>query len=185
MNALSLLVFLSALSLGCGGDAPPPQEEPPQLAEEGSGPSRPAEVAETPKAPDVESSEVLTPDGEGVVRVEANDLMRFNASRIEVEGTAVKLELKHVGTLAKTGMGHNLVVLNSGVDEVAWANAAATARDSEYVPEGDERVVAHTRLLGGGESDVIAFEVPGPGEYPFVCSFPGHAMLMRGVLVVR
>jgi azurin len=45
--------------------------------------------------------------------------------------------------------------------------------------------IEHTRLLGGGESETIGFEVRRPGEYPYVYSFPGHVAMMMGVLVVK
>jgi azurin len=126
------------------------------------------------------------PDDEGIIRLEANDMMKFNTELIEVEGTTIKLELKHVGTMAKQVMGHNVVILTPGTDALGWASAAASgAQATDYVPEGDPAVIASSKLLGGGESDLIEFEVPGPGEYPFVCSFPGHGAIMKGVLVVR
>jgi azurin len=46
--------------------------------------------------------------------------------------------------------------------------------------------VAHTRLLDPGKSTTIYFTAPKePGRYPYLCSFPGHAQLMRGVLIVE
>ena len=140
-------------------------------------------AAETP--PSADTPPATTPDEQGIVRVEATDMMKFNTSRIEVEGTKVVIELKHTGTFPKATMGHNLVVLRAGTDPQAWANVAMMQKDTEYIPVGDEAVIAHTKLIGGGESDTISFEVPGPGEYPFVCSFPGHASMMKGVLIVK
>jgi azurin len=40
-------------------------------------------------------------------------------------------------------------------------------------------------MLGGGETDTIVFEVPAPGTYKFICSFPAHYMKMQGDFVVR
>ena len=111
-------------------------------------------------------------------------MMKFNAERIEVTGTTIKLELKHVGSMAKEIMGHNVVILTPGTDALAWASVASGAQATEYVPEGDAAVIAASKLLGGGDSDMLEFEGPGPGEYPFVCSFPGHGAIMKGVLVV-
>ena len=54
-----------------------------------------------------------------------------------------------------------------------------------YVPNMDE-VLYHTTLLEPGTSEAIYFVAPSePGEYPYVCTFPGHYMTMRGVLVVE
>ena len=46
-------------------------------------------------------------------------------------------------------------------------------------------MVAHTKLLGGGESDEITFTAPAAGEYPFICTFPGHFAIMQGVMTVK
>ena len=120
-----------------------------------------------------------------MVRLEATDTMQYNAKRIEVEGTKVKIELKHVGKMDKKMMGHNVVILKPGTDSMKWSAKAISAAATDYIPADDPDMIAHSKLVGGGESDTIEFEVPGPGEYPFVCSFPGHSGMMKGVLVVK
>lgn len=54
-----------------------------------------------------------------------------------------------------------------------------------YVRPGDERVIAHTKIVGGGESTSATFAVArlaGGGGYAFFCSFPGHWGVMKGTL---
>ncbi|HCH61341.1 MAG TPA: azurin [Deltaproteobacteria bacterium] len=133
----------------------------------------------------VSADGVLKADAEGVVRLEATDTMQYNAKRIEVEGTKVKIELKHVGKMDKKMMGHNVVILKPGTDAMKWSAKAISAAATDYIPADDPDMIAHSKLVGGGESDTIEFDVPGPGEYPFVCSFPGHSGMMKGVLVVK
>ena len=83
-------------------------------------------------------------------------------------------------------MGHNVVVLLPDTDLDRFARAAARAGATDYIPPNmRDQVVAHTRMLGGGESDTIRFPAPAPGTYPFLCSFPGHYLAMRGTLIVR
>ena len=96
-----------------------------------------------------------------------------------------RTELKHVGKLDKAIMGHNWVLLKMGTDVQAFAMAAIDAKDTGYIP-GDhkDKVVANTKVLGGGESDTITFTVAEPGTYTFICSFPGHSAMMKGELVV-
>jgi azurin len=48
-----------------------------------------------------------------------------------------------------------------------------------------EDVIAATKLLGPGENETLTFTAPEPGDYQFVCSFPGHFAMMRGIMVVR
>jgi azurin len=55
----------------------------------------------------------------------------------------------------------------------------------DYVKAGDTRVIAHTKVIGGGESDSVTFDVSKltPGEaYAYFCSFPGHWAMMKGTL---
>jgi azurin len=35
------------------------------------------------------------------------------------------------------------------------------------------------------KEETLEFTLPAPGDYPFVCSFPGHGILMRGVLKAK
>jgi azurin len=46
-------------------------------------------------------------------------------------------------------------------------------------------VLHHTGLLDGGKAETLEFTLPGPGDYPYVCSFPGHGFIMRGVLKAK
>lgn len=180
----ALLAFaLATTATACGEDAPAPEkkaETKPEAKPEAKPEKKPA-PAPAPAA----AAGPLKPDAEGVIRLEATDMMKFNADKIEVTGTKIKLELKHTGKMDKKAMGHNFVLLKVGTDPAAWSGKAIAAAATEYVPEGDAEMIAATKLLGGGESDTIEFEVPGPGEYPFLCSFPGHVAMMKGVLVVK
>ena len=86
-------------------------------------------------------------------------------------------------------MPHNLVLLEEGkledfgalVDQFLESPDAA---QHEYVPQS-RYVLAYTKMLDPGEEGSIRFKVPEkPGDYPFVCTFPGHWRLMQGVLKV-
>lgn len=121
----------------------------------------------------------------GIV-ITGNDMMQYNTKEIRVKaGTTVTLTLKHIGKLDKKIMGHNWVLLKKDTDLTGFAAKAGTAADTDYIPAGTEDVIAHTRMLGGGESDSITFEAPAPGTYQFLCSFPGHFGQMQGVFIVE
>jgi azurin len=123
---------------------------------------------------------------EVAVQVVSNDQMKFDLSEIKVKaGEKVVLTLKNEGTLPKESMGHNLVILKPGTDMADYAMKAINSKDTEYIPSSEEgSVVAHTKLLGPGESDTITFTLE-KGEYEFLCSFPGHYSLMRGKIIVE
>ena len=119
--------------------------------------------------------------------VEANDAMQFNVKEITVDKTCEKftVHLKHVGKLPATAMGHNWV-LTKEADMQAVANDGMSAGPTgNYVKADDSRVIAHTKLIGGGEEDSTTFDVSklAAGEnYEFFCSFPGHYSIMNGTL---
>jgi len=120
--------------------------------------------------------------------IEGNDLMKYNVTEMKVDAdcTEVEVTLKHVGKLAKQTMGHNWVLAKTS-DYTAVANAGmAAGLDKDYLPPDDKRIIAHTKVVGGGESTSVKFPVSTltkGGDYTFFCSFPGHYGLMRGKLI--
>jgi azurin len=120
------------------------------------------------------------------VTIEGNDQMRFNKDEIKVKaGQTVRLTLKHVGEMDKSVMGHNWVLLTQGTVINEFGQKAVQAKDNDYIPEGTNAVIAHTRMIGGGEEVTIEFEAPEAGEYDFICSFPGHYSVMNGKFIVE
>jgi azurin len=87
-------------------------------------------------------------------------------------------------------MPHNLVLFRRGTfadyeKELFGSLNEPNAQLRGFVPDSPNVVVA-SRLLNPGESTVVTFDAPtDPGEYPFVCSFPGHWATMRGVLRIE
>lgn len=119
--------------------------------------------------------------------LEGNDLMKFDKTLLRVKaGQPVKLTLKNVGEMPKESMGHNVVILQPGTDLPAFGGEAIKAVDTEYIPATfASSIVAHTKLLGPGETDVIEFTLEEKGVYPYVCSFPGHYGVMNGKIVAE
>src|SRR5690554_6673411 len=119
--------------------------------------------------------------------ISGNDQMQFDKKELRVRaGQTVRLTLTHSGTMAKNAMGHNWVLLDEGVDLAAFGQKSATAMDNDYIPASEEgNIIAHTKMLGGGESDTIEFTAPAKGTYEFLCSFPGHYALMKGPFIVE
>ncbi len=119
--------------------------------------------------------------------IEGNDLMQFNLSELRVPaGSTVELTLKHVGKQTREIMGHNLVILNQGVDPMEFGMAAAQDKENDYLPPSlKDQVLVHTKLIGGGEEDTITFQAPAAGTYDFLCSFPGHFAMMKGKFIVE
>ena len=87
-------------------------------------------------------------------------------------------------------MQHNLLILAPGtIEEVGeLADQMATALDGmakQYIPAS--RSVLHaTPLVDPKARFELRFTAPAqPGRYPYVCTFPGHWRMMRGVLIVE
>jgi glucose/arabinose dehydrogenase/azurin len=86
-------------------------------------------------------------------------------------------------------MPHNVVITKPGAEEKVGtaADAMASLKDGfekNFVPSIPEVLFA-TPLVNGGKSFVLDFQAPStPGDYPFICSFPGHWRVMKGVLRV-
>lgn len=108
---------------------------------------------------------------------------------IEAEpGEELRIRLTTISNLPATAMSHNLAVVDLGTDVDAFARASITARDNDYIaPDFEDQVIVTTAMLGNGETDTITFTVPDvPGEYDYVCTFPGHfAGGMVGKLIVQ
>jgi azurin len=124
------------------------------------------------------------------VTISGNDQMQFSLKEFEVKaGDDVELEFKNAGSLPKIAMGHNLVILKEGVSAIAFGGKAlqAGANATNALPDAvKDDVLAFTKLLGPGEVEVIKFTAPAkPGIHQFVCTFPGHYAMMRGVMVVK
>lgn len=136
------------------------------------------------------SSDVSAADAEArEVVIQANDQMKFSIEQFAVSpGERIRLVLDNVGSMPKFSMGHNVVILDQGVDPQKFVDDAIMAAANDYLPPGSEdQIIAHTKLLGGGEKDTIVFTAPKTeGEYVFLCSFPGHYQLgMKGTMLVQ
>ena len=129
-------------------------------------------------------------EGVQVVDMTGNDLMMYNTNEIKTKaGTKIRLNFKNVGKKPKESMAHNMVILKPGNNALSFgltAGSKGATRANGYIPEsGKEQILAHTKLLGPGESDTIEFVVPEAGEYEFVSTYPGEAALMRGKLIAE
>lgn len=166
-----ILVLVAAVAMSCGDTK---KEEKPEI--------QIGTQVEEPTTPAESSDEAVA-----TVTIEGNDQMKFNKNEIRVKaGQKVKLTLTHVGKMEKTVMGHNWVLLTQDADMAAMGQASATASDTDYIPASmKDKIIVHTKMLGGGESDTIEFDAPAPGTYTFMCTFPGHYALMQGKFIVE
>ncbi len=149
-------VGLLALILvaGCGGEPPPLSAEQQALFRE-------------------------QVDAEIVVRT-AKNAMRYETLRIEAPaGATVRLVIDNSASTSPA-MVHNVVVVldQAAIDRVGRAAAGVPGN----IPD-DRAILAFTPLAGPGERFATVFRMPPPGEYPYLCTYPGHFQFMQGTLV--
>lgn len=102
-------------------------------------------------------------------------------------GQKVKLTLNNAGGILP--QPHNFVLMKPGtLDKVgALANAMLSdpkAMDKSYIPESPD-ILTSMKLVQPGQTGSVEFTAPADaGDYPFACTFPGHWLLMRGVIKV-
>jgi azurin len=124
-----------------------------------------------------------------LVEIAGSDDMKYSVTTIAAKpGETLRIRLTSKGTLPKIAMAHNVVVLKLGAKQIDFANAAAMARATDFIPpDMKDQVLGATGLAGPGESVEVTIKLPAAaGSYPFLCTFPGHfAAGMRGNIVVK
>jgi putative heme-binding domain-containing protein len=112
--------------------------------------------------------------------------MRYDRTRfIVTPGLKVRLVFSN-----PDAMDHNLIMVQpDSATRVALAAAKmeedGTGTDKQWIPDAGGILFA-SKLLAHNESQIIEFTAPSePGNYEYICTFPGHWQLMRGVMVVE
>lgn len=121
--------------------------------------------------------------------IESNDMMQYNMSEMSAPASceSYTVTLKHTGTLPAQVMGHNWVLSKTADAQPIAGDGVSAGLDNDYIKPGDERVIAHTKVIGGGEETTVTFDVSklsASESYTFFCSFPGHIGVMKGTLKV-
>jgi azurin len=181
-------VTLALMMAGCGeGDSAsnPAATAMQQSAGQNQAPAGGSQSSETSTGNPAQKQ-----DGQWFIEIESNDQMQYDIESFSVKaGEPVKLRLKHVGQQPVEAMGHNVVITEPGTELSSFAVDCQTNGnlDNGYLPKQVMgQVIAHTQMLGGGESDTITFTAPEKkGNYPFLCTFPAHFATMNGTMTVK
>lgn len=137
---------------------------------------RTPEDIEFERAPGMKTVEIAT----------VPERMMFTPAEFTVKpGQPVKLVV-----LNPDAMQHNLVIVQPGALEEVGTAGNEMAKDpagitKHFVPESD-KVLHATKLIDPNAGAVLRFRAPSkPGTYPFVCTFPGHWVVMNGAMIVK
>ena len=130
---------------------------------------------------------VIEPDCS--VEISAGDAMQFSSTEIVLKESCavITVTLIHTGKLPAAGMGHNWVLTRKSDFRGVISDGIDAGASNDFIKEGDPRVLAFTRLIGGGETAAVSFSTRGieVGEkYIFFCSYPGHWGIMKGTFLL-
>ncbi|MEG5265385.1 azurin [Pseudomonas sp. JDS28PS106] len=117
--------------------------------------------------------------------VDSTDQMMYDTKAIVIDKSckSFTVNLTHSGNLPKNVMGHNWVLSKTADVQAIASEGMGAGIDKSYLKEGDDRVIAHTKIIGAGEKDSVTFDLSklDPAEkYQFFCTFPGHIAMMKG-----
>jgi azurin len=125
----------------------------------------------------------------GVAKITINcvrERMLFDKTEFSVKaGQSVSLVFNNPDATA-----HNLAICQPGsVEEIGLAGNEM-AKDPEgikkdFIPVTD-KILHHTKLLNPNSTETLRFTAPtAAGDYPYLCTFPGHWVIMRGMMHVK
>jgi len=125
-------------------------------------------------------------EGERQLVMEAVGGLQYKQTELTAKpGEALALHFKNTDV-----MPHNWVLVKPGTMQTVGTASFAMLNDpdagkKQYVPELNA-VLNHVPVVNAGQEHILHFSAPvAPGEYPYICTFPGHWQAMRGVLIVK
>ena len=119
------------------------------------------------------------------VELTGTDAMQYDKKELSVAAdcTDVEITLHHSGKLPAQAMGHNVVIAKTSDMAGIAGDGAGAGFANDHIKPGDPRVIAHTKIVGGGQSTSVTFptsKLKAGEAYSFFCSFPGHWSIMKG-----
>lgn len=134
-------------------------------------------------------SSLLSAQEVRTIEIEGYDDLTYSLKKIKARpGEKIKVVMKTISDQPKEAMAHNWVLIKESVNERRFAINSSRHPENGYIAPGSEnKIIAQTDMVGGGEQDSVTFIVPEePGNYTYLCTFPGHYIAgMEGQLIVR
>jgi azurin len=151
---------------------------------------KPATSTQKPAAPDTaKPAGQAASKGVRTIEIIATEDMKYSVPTIAAKGgEQLRVRLVAKGAMPKVAMAHNFVLLDKAASAVKFVTAGMQARATDFIPpEMKDQVLAASAMAGAGETVEVTFKVPNaPGDYPYLCSFPGHFQAgMKGMLSVK
>lgn len=165
-----------------GGTTPPAPPSAPAAPSTAAGPAQPAAAA----APATANASL--PLAEITIKPGGASGLEYDTKSFSVKaGQKVRLTFSNSHPIPQP---HNWVLGKPGSKDKLIAAAMQVMTDPNalakgYIPENSPDMITHTKLLQPGQSDTIEFVAGPPADYPYICTFPGHAITMNGVMKVE
>jgi len=123
------------------------------------------------------------------LEITGTDAMQYDKKELSVAAdcTQVELTLHHSGKLPAQAMGHNWVLAKTADVSGIASDGVGAGFAKDHIKDGDARVIAHTKIVGGGQSTSVTFpmsKLKAGESYTYFCSFPGHSSIMKGTFKV-
>lgn len=124
------------------------------------------------------------------IDLKTSDAIKYDQRSVTVSPDCreITVTLAHTGRLPVQTMGHNVVIAAADAVQGVAADGVRAGLAANYVKPGDARVIAATKMIGGGQSAATTFAgsaLKAGGAYRFFCTAPGHLALMTGRLIVQ
>lgn len=188
-TCLVSLMSVALIVTACGGNQPETEQPTTSAAETDSEATAVTDTeASESEVTATTSTEMVDATPQCETTISGDDTLKYDTNTINVSKSCSEftIHLKHTGSKPKSMMGHNVVITASTDVQAVVADALTAGAEHEYLKPDDSRVIAHSKLIGGGEETSVTFvpsDLTGTG-YTFFCSFPGHATTMKGNLVL-
>lgn len=178
--SLRTLSFITALAVllvtGCGGSSTDDRPSESSTAEPTTSATERTTADPSRAASDAVTDITIQPVG---------NQMKYKQTAFSVPA-GEEITLTFENTATSPAMKHNVVILDTNADDVVQrvGQAGMAAAANDHIPD-DDAVLAHTAVSDPGETVSVTFTAPSePGKYRYICTFPGHYMMMQGTMTV-
>lgn len=154
-------------------------------AKPAAAPAPAAPAAPTAAAPAAPAAEAVL---EITIKPDTANPLAYDTKEFSVKaGQKVKLTFNN--THPAVPQQHNLVISKPGTKDALLGLAMQMAAAPDGMAKGflpaSPDILFNTKLLMPNTSETIEFTAPAAGDYPYVCTFPGHGAIMNGVMKVK
>lgn len=140
-------------------------------------------TAATPNAATPATTQALNPECSEIMT--GNHSMVYDKPEINIDASKCAeftVVVRNIGYLPRNARGHNVVIAKDTDESGILADGVDLGAKSDFLKPNDPRVIANTKLAGGGEEQRVTFKTnhfKQGNNYVYFCSFLGHHK-MRG-----